>query len=80
MAHLEFIWPDLEGSLAEAILTYNRRHRRFGRIWRKYDSGFAEKNLVCRGLPGYFPTNLMIWWPLAIRMAVGILNHATGHA
>ena len=32
---------------------------------RKYDTGFTEKNLVCRDCPGYFPTDFDDWGTLA---------------
>ena len=55
------LWPDFdEVALQEAILAYNRRQRRFGGVRRKYDTGFTEKNLVCRDCPGYFLPILMI--------------------
>lgn len=45
---------------------------------RKYDTGFTEKNLVCRDCPGYFPTNFNDWG-LLLQIAIGIIAMLAMH-
>ena len=46
---------------------------------RKYDTGFTEKNLVCRDCPGYFPTNLLMIGGLLLQIAIGIIAMLAMH-
>ena len=68
-----------EVALQEAILAYNRRHRRF---WRSLGGNMTQdlqkRTLFCGDCPGYFLPILMIGG-LLLQIAIGIIAMLAMH-